>query len=99
MDRNILTLLAVLTLSVSNLFVGVSTQNAPLIYASSAISATLAVLYLLRDRLGLPAKPAKQRQIDPDALTRTRPFPLWVFVMVLFIILPALLVFLRMYGA
>lgn len=96
MDRNILTLLAVLTLSVSNLFVGISTQNVLLIYASSAISAALAGLYLLRDRLGIAAKTSRQSRLDPDALTRTRPFPLWVFVMVLFIILPALLVFLRM---
>ena len=99
MDRNTLTLLAVLSLSVSNLFVGLVTQNRLLIIASSTISAALAFLYLLRERFPalriLRVPPAKQK-MNADTPVRPRPFPLWVFLLVLFLILPALLWFLQM---
>lgn len=98
MDRNSLTLLAVLALSVSNLFVGISTQNKLLILASAAISAGLAIFYIARELIRARAdagQPAQQPGHSPsDARTRTR-FPLWVFVVILFIILPALMWFLQ----
>ena len=99
MDRNALTLLAVLSLSVSNLFVGLATQNRLLIIASSAISAALAFLYLLRERfpsLRILHWPSAKQKMNGDIRVRPRPFPLWVFLLVLFLILPALLLFLQM---
>lgn len=99
MDRNLLIISAVLVLSVSNLFVGISTQNALLVYASSAISAALAGLYLMRDRFPQPptkTKSSTSRLTRAEALSQPRPFPLWVFAFVLFVALPALLLFLQM---
>ena len=99
MDRNTLTILAVLSLSVSNLFVGLSTQNTLLIAASSAISATLAGLYLLRDRfpsLSTSRSVRTKQKLNADIPLRPKPFPLWVFLLVLFLVLPALLLFLQM---
>ena len=102
MDRNTLTILAVLVLSTSNLFVGLSTQNTLLIIASSVISAALAGLYLLRDRfpqLRISRPMMSNRKMTGDIRVRPRPFPLWVFLLVLFIVLPALLLFLQMNSA
>ena len=98
MDRNSLTLLAVLALSVSNLFVGITTQNKLLILASAGISASLALVYIARDLIAARQMP-DEAAVKPDprpsgALTRTR-FPLWVFVVILFIILPALMWFMQ----
>ena len=101
MDRNTLTIVAVLALSVSNLFVGITTQNALLIIASSVISAVLAALYLVRGELKSgQAKPTSKaaRSAQAKALPRARPFPLWTFGLVLFLVLPALLVFLQNYS-
>jgi hypothetical protein len=99
MDRNHLTLLAVLALSVSNLFVGISTGNKILILASAAISAALAVFYIVRDllqaRRGAEQNFAEEAVLLPRTMTRAR-FPLWVFVVILFVILPALMWFLQL---
>jgi len=99
MDRNSLTIFAVLTLSVSNLFVGITTQNKLLILASAGISATLAILYIVKE-LSQDQSSANRRTtvIKPngDALFRRAPFPLWVFGVILFIALPALLLFMQM---
>lgn len=103
MDRNSLTLFAVLLLSVSNLFVGISTQNKVLILASAAISAALALVYigkeLIQKRLEASEDPAEALAISQSpSQTPSRParFPLWVFVVILFIILPALIWFLQL---
>lgn len=101
MDRNTLTIVAVLALSISNLFVGISTQNALLIIASSVISATLAGLYLVRGQVQAAAPAsmrAKAQSEQAKALPRARPFPLWTFGLVLFVVLPLLLVFLQIYS-
>lgn len=98
LDRTTLTLLAVLSLAVSNLFVGLVTKNTYLVLASSAISAVLAVLYLVRSPAQRSAKPGRgaDRHLSASqALARRRVFPLWVFAAILFIILPILLVFLQ----
>jgi len=100
MDRNSLTLLAVLALSVSNLFVGISTQNKLLILASAAISAALACFYiareLVRERIGTEAAPVEDGgEIVHRARPRSR-FPIWVFIVILFVILPALMWFLQL---
>jgi len=98
MDRSSLTIFAVLVLSVSNLFVGITTQNKLLIVASAAISAALALLYIARDLLrARVGADTKQSAIPTPQLARTRrsPFPLWVFVAILFIVLPALIWFLQ----
>ena len=103
MDRNSLTLFAVLLLSVSNLFVGISTQNKVLILASAAISAALALVYigkeLIQKQLEASEDPAEARAISRSASqspARPARFPLWVFVFILFIILPALIWFLQL---
>jgi len=94
MDRNSLTILAVLALSVSNLFVGISSQNKLLILASAGISAALALLYIARDvlrsRFEIGGK-SITTTTDPRNSTHRSPFPLWVFVVILFILLPALM--------
>ncbi|NQY98259.1 MAG: hypothetical protein HRT82_13985 [Henriciella sp.] len=99
MDRNSLTLFAVLLLSVSNLFVGISTQNKVLILASAAISAALALVYigkeLLQKRLEASEDPGEAVAISQSP-SRPARFPLWVFVVILFVILPALLWFLQL---
>ena len=83
MDRNSLTILAVLALSVSNLFVGITTQNKLLILASAAISAALALLYIVRELIAARAehqdKSTKPNLRASETMVRTR-FPLWVFV-------------------
>ncbi|MEO0606838.1 MAG: hypothetical protein AAFY82_01305 [Pseudomonadota bacterium] len=101
MDRNTLTIVAILALSVSNLFVGITTQNALLIIASSVISAALAGLYFVRSELPSTAQDAAARKSQTGrakTLPRARPFPLWTFGLVLFLVLPALLVFLQTYS-
>lgn len=98
MDRNSLTILAVLALSVSNLFVGITTENKLLILASAAISASLAILYIVRELTGSGNKPPRARDGSGTAArhgVRPAPFPLWVFGAILFIALPSLLVFLQ----
>lgn len=100
MDRNRLTLLAVLALSVSNLFVGISTQNKLLILASAAISAALACYYIARE-LVRAREGAERKQVESGGAweLRARPrtqFPLWIFVVILFVILPALMWFLQL---
>nr|WP_070960285.1 hypothetical protein [Hyphomonas sp. Mor2] len=99
MDRNSLTLLAVLALSVSNLFVGITTQNKLLILASAAISAALAIFYIFREwmrqRMGAEEE-AVAAPAATNGLQRPARFPLWVFVVILFIILPALMWFLSL---
>lgn len=105
MDRNSLTLFAALLLSVSNLFVGISTQSKVLILASAAISAALALVYigkeLIQKRLEANQDPAEalaisQRPSQFQSPARPARFPLWVFVVILFIVLPALIWFLQL---
>ena len=99
MDRNRLTLLAVLALSVSNLFVGISAGDKSLILASAAISAALAVFYIVREllqaRRGAEQALSENVVLQPRTMTRAR-FPLWVFIVILFVILPALMWFLQL---
>lgn len=99
MDRNSLTIFAVLTLSVSNLFVGITTQNKLLILASAAISAALAILYIVREWMRSRADDAPESAVaigSAPAAPRPGRFPLWVFVVILFIALPALMWFLQL---
>ena len=94
MNRNSLTLLAVLALSVSNLFVGISTQNKPLILASAAISAALAIFYIARELIAAKRGEAESAGETGGALTRATPTAkqsIWVFGTILFIILPAVM--------
>lgn len=94
MNRNSLTLLAILALSVSNLFVGISTKNKPLILASAAISAALALFYIGRELLAVRRGAMKPANEPGGAIAKAAPktkAPIWVFVTILFIILPALM--------
>lgn len=94
MNRNSLTLLAVLALSVSNLFVGISTQNKPLILASAAISAGLALFYIARELLDAQRGETDSAQGSSNALADATPrtkTPIWVFIAILFVILPAIM--------
>lgn len=92
MDRNSLTILAVLALSVSNLFVGITTQNKMLVLASAGFSMALAVLYIIRDlvKSRQAAAPGPDGAVNPsNPSNERRPFPIWVFIGVLFVGLPA----------
>lgn len=94
MNRNSLTLLAILALSVSNLFVGISTQNKPLVLASAAISAALAVFYIVRELIATRRGEDAHTQAPAGVVakaTLTTTIPIWVFVMILFVILPAIM--------
>lgn len=94
MNKKCLTLLAVLALCVSNLFVGISTQNKPLILASAAISAALALFYIARELLAARRTDGEASRVPVNAGAKAAPkgkASIWVFVAILFIILPALM--------
>ena len=87
-----LTLLAIIALSVSNLFVGISTGNGALVMASALISAALAGYYLFKIRKQVGAE--QQRGLGATATPRDTieraPFPFWAFLIILFMVLPGL---------
>lgn len=94
MNRNSLTLLAVLALCVFNLFAGISTQNKPLILASAAISAALALFYIARQLIASRRVEDDTSPVPANGAAKTAPkvrSPIWVFAAILFIILPALM--------
>jgi hypothetical protein len=96
------TLLAVTALAVSNLFVGLLQGNSFLILASSLISICFALVYAARSGM-IPSDwieelwPKGGATDDaPSAETRPRSrFPLWMFVGLIFVLMPAILLFLQ----
>lgn len=95
------TLLAVTALAVSNLLVGILQGNSFLIAASSVISAAFAFVYAVRSGM-LPAnwlpgvwpKDGISDATGPRASTRSR-FPLWMFLGLIFVVMPTVLLFLQ----
>ena len=93
------TLLATTALAVSNLIVGIIQNNTFLILASTIISGAFAVVYAHKSgMIRLTNDP-----VVPDeggissarvAGTKTR-FPLWLFLALMFVLMPAILLFLQ----
>ncbi|MEL6859727.1 MAG: hypothetical protein AAFO74_15165 [Pseudomonadota bacterium] len=91
------TLLATITLAVTNLMVGIMQNNTFLVLASAGISAALAIVYSAKIGL-LPMLNWPARAAEGDPLPKTGPkskFPLWLFIALLFGILPFALLFLQ----
>ncbi len=86
--NNTILLLAAASMSVSNICVGLVTQNRFLIAASALLAAAFAGSYIFRTKLFVRAERG-----DPTALGPR--LPIWVFPAILFIALPALMVFMR----
>ena len=86
--NNTIVLLAAASMSVSNLFVGIATQNRFLIAASALLAAAFAGSYIFRTRLF-----ARAERKDPTAYGPR--MSIWVYPAILFIALPALMVFMR----
>lgn len=91
------TLLATTTLAVTNLMVGLMQNNTFLVLASASISAALAIVYSAK--IGLIPSPTKTddtpAKASGDATMRRSKFPLWLFIAVLFGIMPFALLFLQ----
>ncbi|MEO1305196.1 MAG: hypothetical protein AAFV37_09480 [Pseudomonadota bacterium] len=86
---NTLMLLAVTSLAVSNMFVGIVNANRFLIAASALLAAAFAFTYLFRSRLFTPFKAR-------SATERYGPkLPIWVYGVVLFVALPAFVAFMQ----
>lgn len=100
--QNPFTLLAVTALATSNLMVGVLQGNTLLILASSILSAGFAYVYSVRSGMisawRKPAKTDDQVSLGSDGaaiLARKRRFPLWLFLALIFVLMPAILLFLQ----
>ncbi len=93
------TLLATTALAVSNLIVGIIQNNTFLILASAIISGAFAIVYahksgMIRLTNG-PAEPA-ENELASGAPQDAKPrFPLWLFLAVIFVLMPAILLFLQ----
>lgn len=96
------TLLAVTALAVSNLMVGLLQGNTFLVLASSLISIAFAFVYAARsgmipsgwmDQIG--PKPNKAESAASTAKRPISQFPLWMFLAVIFVLMPAMLLFLQ----
>lgn len=93
------TLLATTALAVSNLIVGIIQNNTFLILASTIISGAFAVVYAHKSGMirltNDPVVPADDENSSaPLASTKTR-FPLWLFLALMFVLMPAILLFLQ----
>jgi phosphoglycerol transferase MdoB-like AlkP superfamily enzyme len=91
------TLLAVTALAISNLMVGIMQSNTFLILASAGLSAAFALVYAYKS--GMIPRSLQPDQIDEatngmEQSTRTK-FPLWLFIAVIFVMMPAVLLFLQ----
>lgn len=91
---NTLMLLAITTLSASNMLVGILTQNTFLIIASAVLAAAFAGIYLLRTRLF--ANRSKSVLSSKGNTSGYGPkLPIWVFPVILFVALPGLLLLMQ----
>ncbi|MEL7109177.1 MAG: hypothetical protein AAGL99_07915 [Pseudomonadota bacterium] len=91
------TLLAVTALAISNLMVGIMQSNTFLILASAGLSAAFALVYAYKSGM-IPRSPNPDNVDESTSETEpspTRKFPLWLFVAVIFVMMPAVLLFLQ----
>lgn len=93
------TLLATTALAVSNLIVGIIQNNTFLILASTIISGAFAVVYahksgMIRLTNGPGVPDDDGNSSAPLANTKPR-FPLWLFLALMFVLMPAILLFLQ----
>ena len=86
--NNTIVLLAAASMSLSNMIVGFATQNRFLIAASALLAAAFAGSYIFRTKLFTRAERKDPTSYGPR-------MSIWVFPAVLFIALPALMVFMR----
>lgn len=100
--QNPFTLLAVTALATSNLMVGVLQGNTLLILASSILSGGFAYVYAVRSGMisawRAPANTDDEVELASDGAAiqmRKRRFPLWLFVALIFVLMPAILLFLQ----
>jgi len=93
---NTFTLLAVTTLAFSNMLVGLMQNNTFLVLASAVLSAAFALVY--SNKIGL-LRIWKRQSVRPSqngaAAAPKKRFPIWLFLMVLFVLMPMVLVFLQ----
>lgn len=96
-DRiNTFTLLAVTTLAFSNMLVGLMQNNTFLVLASAVLSGAFALVY--SNKIGLirlwTHAPDAARSHAAAGPSRGR-FPIWLFLTVLFVLMPMVLLFLQ----
>ncbi len=96
-ERVPMTLLATTALAVSNLMVGLMTGNAFLIAASAILAATFASAYAIRNDM-IPQFHFAEQRVPLGPVLAEKPFPIWMFLAVLFIALPGLMWFLQFMG-
>lgn len=91
------TLLATTALAVSNLIVGVLQNNTFLILASAIISGAFAIVYAHKSgMIRLTEAPNRAVEMNETAEAgASSNFPLWLFVAVIFVLMPAILLFLQ----
>ncbi|MEL6728439.1 MAG: hypothetical protein AAFY12_10400 [Pseudomonadota bacterium] len=92
-----MTLLATTALAVSNLMVGLMTGNAFLIAASAILAATFASAYAIRNNMIPSFQLIEEKETLGPSLAANR-FPIWVFLALLFIAMPAMMWFLEFNG-
>jgi len=100
------TLLAVTALSISNLIVGLLQANSFLILSSASLSAAFAFVYAVKSGMlditnRKVATSGDSQTANPGSTPETtaKPFPLWMFVALIFVLMPAILLFLERFGA
>ncbi|MEL6826125.1 MAG: hypothetical protein AAFN91_07760 [Pseudomonadota bacterium] len=100
--RSPFTLLAVTALAISNLMAGVMQGNTLLILASSVLSGGFAYVYAVRSGMisGIWSEKSEMSQpeanLDPAVSSDAqRRFPLWLFLGFIFLMMPAILMFLQ----
>lgn len=96
-DRiNTFTLLAVTTLAFSNMLVGLMQNNTFLVLASAGLSAAFALVY--SNKIGLirwwSHDSAAPRNGAAKGQSKGR-FPIWLFLTVLFVLMPMVLLFVQ----
>lgn len=91
---NTLMLLAITTLSASNMLVGILTQNTFLIIASAILAAAFAIIYLLRTRLFTARSRSALGSKETTGIYGPK-LPIWLFPAILFIALPGLLLLMQ----
>ncbi|MEM7330004.1 MAG: hypothetical protein AAF437_14780 [Pseudomonadota bacterium] len=100
--RTPFTLLAVTALAISNLIVGILQGNTWLIFASAALSTGFAYVYARRSGMLSANAGTSKTAVTPDAgapeqdsIAPVTTFPLWIFLAVIFVMMPAILLFLQ----